>query len=100
MESYAEVLARLGARARALRITRELQLAEVAGRAGVGVATVHRFERTGRASIENVLRIATVLAARDAFEHLFELPPFRTMDEALASTARPERQRVRRKRRP
>src|SRR5690349_11810854 len=87
MIPYTETLRQLGLRARALRIIRQLQQAEVAARAGIGVATVKRFERSGRASIENALRIATVLGADTAFDSLFVPPRYRTLDEALA---RPE----------
>jgi transcriptional regulator with XRE-family HTH domain len=96
MESYGETLGALGARARALRILRELRIVEVASRAGVGIGTVQRFEVSGRASIENVLRIATALGADGAFEKLFELPRFRTLDEALERPV--ERKRVRKRR--
>ncbi len=96
MESYKTTLLNLGKRARALRQARELQQAELAVRAGVGAGTVTRFENTGRASLENVLRMAAALGAAEAFEGLFALPGFRTLDEAL----RPGpsvRQRVRRR---
>ena len=93
MESYGSILVALGRRARELRILRELKQGDVAARAGLTPGTVLRFERTGRASIENVLRIATVLGAEAGFEKLFELPKYRTLDEALARPA--ERQRVR-----
>ncbi len=87
-----------GMRARELRIMRELKQEELAARAGVSPGTVLRFEQTGKASIENVLRIAMVLGAEDAFEHLFALPKYRTLDEALARPA--ERKRVRSRRAP
>ena len=99
MNSYHVVLTSLGRRARELRILRDLRQAELAARAGLAPGTVLRFERTGRASIENVLRIATVLGADDAFEGLFALPRYRTLDEALARPAAAERQRVRTRRR-
>lgn len=97
MESYKETLAALGQRARALRVLRELRQSEVAQRAGLAIGTLVRFEQTGRASIENVLRIATVLGADEAFEKLFEPPHYRTLDEALQSPP-PLRRRVRRRR--
>jgi transcriptional regulator with XRE-family HTH domain len=95
MDSYREVLSALGQRARELRFARDLKQAEVARRAGLGLATVQRFERSGRASIENVLRIAMVLGAGEAFGSLFEPPKFRTLDEVLALDEAPKRQRVR-----
>lgn len=91
-----EVLRALGARARQLRVLRELQQSELAARAGVGVATLQRFEKTGRASIENVFRIAIALQADSAFARLFELPKYTSFDEALDRPARLARQRVRR----
>jgi transcriptional regulator with XRE-family HTH domain len=96
MESYAETLVALGRRARELRVLKELQQSELAARAGLAPGTVQRFERTGRASIENVLRIAAVLGAEEGFARLFEPPKYRTLDEALARPA--VRQRVRRRR--
>jgi len=96
MESYSETLVALGRRARELRVLKELQQSELAARAGLAPGTVQRFERTGRASIENVLRIAAVLGAEEGFARLFEPPKYRTLDEALARPA--VRQRVRRRR--
>lgn len=93
-KSFAETLHAVGERARQLRLLRALRQEEVAARAGVGVATVHRFEKSGTASIENVLRIATALHAEAGFEKLFELPAFTSLDEALARPERTTRRRA------
>lgn len=93
MAPFDETLRALGARVRHLRLLRGLRQDELAARAGVGVATVHRFEATGRTSLENALRIAVALHADAAFEKLFEAPPYASLDEALA---RPEVTRRRR----
>ncbi len=85
--TFRDTLRAIAARAKQLRLVRGLRQAELAARAGVGVATIHRFEKTGTASIENVLRIATALDADAVFEKLFEAPPYASLDEALA---RPE----------
>ena len=100
MDSYDEILLEVGLRARALRILLDLQQGELASRAGLTPGTIVRFERTGRASIENVLRIATVLGAEQVFKQLFEAPRYRTLDEALARPASARRQRVRTRRLP
>jgi len=92
--SYEETLRALGQRARHLRLMRKLRQVELAGRAGVGVATIHRFEKTGMASIENVLRIATALSAEATFDKLFEAPAYRSIDEALARPEVTTRQRA------
>jgi transcriptional regulator with XRE-family HTH domain len=81
---FHETLSEIGDRARQLRLLRKLRQDELAARAGVGVATVHRFEKTGTASIENVLRIATALNAAAAFDKLFEAPAYASLEEALA----------------
>jgi transcriptional regulator with XRE-family HTH domain len=75
-----------------------MRQAELASRAGVGVATVQRFERTGNASLANVLRIATALSAEAAFDRLFEAPAYASLDDALARSAAPLRQRAPRRR--
>jgi transcriptional regulator with XRE-family HTH domain len=92
--SFRDTLSALGERARQLRLLRKLRQDELATRAGIGVATVHRFEKTGTASIENVLRIATALNAEAAFDKLFEAPPYRSLDEALTHPNTPPRRRA------
>lgn len=92
--AFHDTLRGLGERARALRLLRELSQDELASRAGLGIATVRRFEKTGSASIENVLRIATALRAETAFDALFAPPQYTSLDDALARPARAQRQRA------
>jgi transcriptional regulator with XRE-family HTH domain len=92
--SYREILSAVGERARQLRLLRKLRQAELATRAGVGIATIQRFEATGTASIENVLRIAMALSAETAFDKLFEAPAYASLDEALARPALTTRRRA------
>jgi transcriptional regulator with XRE-family HTH domain len=75
-----------------------LQQRELASRAGVTVGTIRRFEQTGRASMESVIRIAHALRAEEAIERLFAEPQYATLDAALAAPQAAERQRVRRRR--
>ena len=95
---FRDTLRAVGARARALRLARALSQAELAIRAGVGVATVLRFEKTGTASLASALRIATALQADAAFDRLFEAPPYASLDEALARPAPASRRRAPRRR--
>jgi transcriptional regulator with XRE-family HTH domain len=97
VDPYSATLAAVGSRARELRILRGLQQAELASRAGLTRGTVVRFEQTGRASLENVLRIAAALGAEGPFDELFAPPRYRTLDEALARPAARKRRRVRRR---
>lgn len=73
----------LGERAKQLRLSLDLSQQELADRAGIGVATVHRFEKIGNASLENVLRIATALRAEAPLATLFERPAYASLDEVL-----------------
>ncbi|HWO19151.1 MAG TPA: helix-turn-helix transcriptional regulator [Kofleriaceae bacterium] len=97
--SYQEILRAIGARTKQLRLMRNLRQAELAAHAGIGLGTVHRFEKTGSASLENVLRIAMALHAEQAFDKLFEAPPYASLDEALARPEITKRQRAPRQRR-
>lgn len=77
---------------------RDLKQEELAARAGVGVATVHRFEKAGAASLASALRIATALRAEEGFDRLFEAPAYASIDDALARPAVTARARARRRR--
>jgi HTH-type transcriptional regulator / antitoxin HipB len=92
-----DLLLAIGQRAKQLRLLRKLQQTELAERAGVGVATIYRFEKSGSISMENVLKIAAALRAETAFEKLFEAPPYSSLDEALDRPAAIKRQRVSRR---
>lgn len=77
----------LGERARELRLAQNLSQQELAGRAGLGLATVQRFERTGQASLRSVVKLAFVLGAEQGFDALFPLPEVRSITEALRQEA-------------
>jgi len=89
-----EILTAIGERARGLRLHVNMSQVELAQRAAVPLRSLQRFESTGRANTDVVVRIAFVLAAEDSLDALFALPEPRTMDEVLAEK-RPRRQRAR-----
>jgi len=99
LRSLSGTLVAIGMRAREIRVMRKLQQTELAARAGVGVATVIRFEKTGSATLANALRIATALHSEGAFEKLFEAPPYASLDEALERTEALQGKRAPRRRR-
>lgn len=86
----------LAARARALRLLREWTQATLARRAGVTLASYRRFETTGRASFELVLKVALALARLEEFDELFLPPPARSIDELEQRAAGVARKRGRR----
>jgi transcriptional regulator with XRE-family HTH domain len=84
-----ETAAKLGAKAKALRLTAGWKRATLAERAGVSEASLKRFEQTGLASLELVLRVALSLGRLPEFEGLLEPPPARSIDELDRRLSRP-----------
>lgn len=68
-----EIAQELGARLKTARLSQALQQGEVAARAGVSRNTVNTLENTGRANLENFLRVAMALGLADDLAPLFKL---------------------------
>lgn len=92
-----EIARTLAGRVRSRRLERGWTQDELAGRAGIAAATYRRFERTGRISLERMLKLAVVLDAQEGFERLFEAPPARSLAELEKRAERSRRQRGRRR---
>ena len=95
LTSPGEVQSGIGQRAQQLRLDLGLTQAELAARAGLALRTLKLFEQTGKASLEHVVRIAFALNAEAGFEALFPPRPPQSIEDVLASNAKP-RQRARR----
>lgn len=80
---------KLGAKAKALRLSGGWKRATLADRAGVTEASLKRFEQTGQASLELVLRVALSLGRLTEFDGLLEPAPARSMDELERQLSRP-----------
>ncbi|MEI8078646.1 MAG: helix-turn-helix domain-containing protein [bacterium] len=80
---------RLGAKAKALRLAAGWKRTTLAERAGVSAASLKRFEQTGLASLELVLRVALSLGRLAEFDGLLEPSPARSIDELEQRLARP-----------
>jgi transcriptional regulator with XRE-family HTH domain len=91
-----EVAKALAARAKAHRLLRGWTQNTLAQRAGVTAASYRRFERSGKASLGLVLKVAHALARLDDFDRLLQLPPARSIAELEQQTAGPTRKRGRR----
>jgi transcriptional regulator with XRE-family HTH domain len=85
----------LAARIRAHRLLRGWTQNTLAQRAGVTAASYRRFERTGKASLELVLKVAHALARLDEFDQLLRPPPARSIEELERKTTMPTRKRGR-----
>lgn len=100
MESFSlqtpeQVSAALAARAKALRLARGWKQITLAQRSGVSLASLRRFEDSGRVSLQNLLDLAFALQRLDDFDALFQVPRAVTLSELEAAETRPARKRGR-----
>src|SRR3990167_2954153 len=73
------------------RLAFNLSQKTLADRAGVSYGVLKKFERTGKISLESLLKLALVLDSLTEFETLFNYEPhqvFTTLDELLQDTSR------------
>lgn len=85
----------LAARTRALRLEQGWKQTTLAERSGVSLASLRRFEESGRISLESLLDLAFALHRLDDFESLLKPPPARSIAELEEAEKRPERKRGR-----
>lgn len=95
LKSPGEIADLMARRVKALRLERGWTQREIADRSGISVATYRRFERSGRISLERLLKLSVILDAQGGFEHLFTLPPARSLAD-LEEEDRPTRKRGKR----
>lgn len=80
-------------RMRRARLDQDLTQQGLADRAGVSLASLRRFERTGNISFVSLVRLAFVLDTVSGVDALFAAPRIRTLDDLDDG---PRRQRGRR----
>ena len=98
LQTPSEIGRSVAGRVRALRLQRGWTQQELADRSGTTLATLRRFERTGRISFDRLLRLAVTLDSVSGFDQLFALPPARTLAELAQQSQRSTRKRGRRSR--
>jgi transcriptional regulator with XRE-family HTH domain len=76
-----DVALALSKRAREARLAANLTQTGLASRAGVSVGSLKRFEQTGAASLDAVIRIAIALRLEQGFDALFQPPQLSSLDE-------------------
>ena len=86
----------LAERLRGLRLSLGWTQEALAERSGVSISTIRRVERSGRGSVENLLKLCHALGRLDDFEALLSPPPAQSLDELETREARPLRRRGRR----
>ena len=85
----------LAARVKELRLARGWKQATLAQRSGVSLASLRRFEDSGRVSLQSLLQLAFTLNRLDDFETLFQGPQAASLAELEAREKRPARKRGR-----
>lgn len=90
-----ELCVEIASRLKAQRMRLELSQPELAQRAGIALGTVSGFEKTGKGTLETLLRLVVALDLVKELEPLFLRKP-RSIRE-LEASIRPVRQRVPRK---
>jgi|SRR5215203_7539631 len=85
----------LAARIKALRLARGWKQLTLAQRSGVSLASLRRFEESGRISLQNLLDLAFALNRLDDFDALFQAPRASSLAELEAGEQRPTRKRGR-----
>ena len=95
LETPEQVSAKLAARAKALRLAKGWKQTTLAERSGVSLASLRRFEESGKVSLESLLDLAFALNRLDDFEALLQPPPASSIAELELAEKRPERKRGR-----
>jgi len=95
LETPEQVSKTLAARAKALRLARGWKQTTLATRSGVSLASLRRFEESGRISLQSLLDLAFALHRLDDFDSLFQPPRASSIAELEAIEKRPVRQRGR-----
>ena len=90
-----EIAKRIAGRIRAERLHRSWKQQTLAERSGVSLPTVRRYERTGRTSVENLLKLCYALGRLDEFADLLKPPPALSIAdlEAQSASTTPKRKR-------
>lgn len=85
----------LAGRIKELRLARGWKQATLAQRSGVSLASLRRFEESGRVSLQNLLDLAFALNRLDDFDALFQAPRASSLAELEAGEKRTARKRGR-----
>jgi transcriptional regulator with XRE-family HTH domain len=85
----------LGDRVRTLRLLEDWTRDTLASRAGVAASSLKRFETTGKASLDLVLRVAHALGRLEEFDAILIPQPARTLADLERQSQGPSRKRGR-----
>jgi transcriptional regulator with XRE-family HTH domain len=89
-----KILQTLGERVRVLRLAQNVSQAELASRCGVSLSSIRRFEASGQATLELMVKVAHALHAAQGLEELLVSKP-QTIAELEQRSLAQSRQRAR-----
>jgi HTH-type transcriptional regulator/antitoxin HipB len=95
LETPEQVSRKLADRAKALRLARGWKRSTLAERSGVSLASLRRFEESGKVSLQNLLEIAFALNRLDDFDSLLQPPRAASLAELEGAEKRRARKRGR-----
>lgn len=75
LRTSTETVVELAERAKSMRLSQNLAQAGLEQRSGVSLGTIKLFERTGKISLESLVKIAIALGASEGFISLFHSAP-------------------------
>lgn len=91
LNSPGEIAIMIARQLQAKRLAFNLSQKSLADRAGVSYGALKKFERTGKISLESLLKLALVLDSLQEFELLFKNEPalpFITLDQLMQDKSR------------
>jgi transcriptional regulator with XRE-family HTH domain len=83
MDNILSIKQDLAARVRQRRREGKLTQLALAGKSGVSLGSIKRFEASGEISLSSLLRIAVVLGYEDDFASLFARKNYQSLDEII-----------------
>jgi transcriptional regulator with XRE-family HTH domain len=95
LETPEQVSKKLAARTKALRLDKGWKQITLAERSGVSLASLRRFEESGKTSLQHLLDLAFALNRLDDFEVLLQPPRASSLAELETAEQRPVRKRGR-----
>jgi transcriptional regulator with XRE-family HTH domain len=80
-----EILVMLSAKAKSLRLQKNLRQSDLAQKSGLSLPTIRAFEKTGLISFANLIKITRALGAIETFSSLFPPLPMIDIEQMIAA---------------
>jgi len=88
LQSPIEVAQGIGARAKAMRLARNITQSALCNKAGVSLASLKRFENEGKGSLDLITRVGFALDVAGDFDALFVESTPASLDDLITPSSR------------